>query len=150
MTTDITQQLAEIDAALAHYPEVPTRNVIKWYISHRCTIRNALQYQKQALLAKQDEYCDNLGLFEAAIEEVLGRWRYDNPEASGQYLALLDDGEMLVTFWNDGTGKNADTWGEKRNIGWLCEPHIRVMCWQTLPAPPANGQLSTDGDAHAM
>jgi hypothetical protein len=50
-------------------------------------------------------------------------WQRGFPTEGGMYLVELSDGEMVVTPWNDGAGKNRDAWGDERQTGWCCLTH---------------------------
>lgn len=70
-------------------------------------------------------------------------WQRGFPTEGGMYLVELADGEMVVTPWNDGTGKNRDSWGDERRAGWGCLTDSRstVQRWikaSTLAALPTN------------
>lgn len=61
-------------------------------------------------------------------------WKTGFPATSGMYLVQLADGEMCVTPWNDGTGKNRDSWGDERQTGWHCLTDSRstVKRWVSI------------------
>ena len=63
-------------------------------------------------------------------------WYKGYPTAPGAYVVYLNDGEMIITFWNDGGG--VDTWGDSRRFGWTClsDWKGRVAAWRELPTPP--------------
>ncbi len=65
-------------------------------------------------------------------------WQRGFPVKGGAYLVYLADGEQCVTFWNDGTGKNTDTWGDQRPKGWSCltDSRSRVIAWKELDLKP--------------
>ena len=57
------------------------------------------------------------------------KWRRGIPPASGLYLVRLADRELIVTSYNDGTGKNRDTWGDDRQTGWSATVDASVVAW---------------------
>lgn len=52
-------------------------------------------------------------------------WNTGFPAKGGMHLVELADGEMVVTPWNTGEGKNTDSWGDERPKGWSCLTHSR-------------------------
>jgi len=76
------------------------------------------------------------------------KWRRGFPTDGGMYLVRLADGEMCVTPWNDGKGKNKDSWGDDRKTGWTCltDSQSTVKAWinvedlRTLPCDPLISQ----------
>lgn len=63
------------------------------------------------------------------VEGIKFIWDKGFPEKRGMYLVQLDDGELCVTYWND--GKASDTWGDKVDRGWtiLRNSNARVIRW---------------------
>jgi len=77
------------------------------------------------------------------------KWSRGFPTVGGMYLVRFADGEMCVTPWNDGSGKNKDSWGDDRKTGWCCLTDSRstVKGWisvsdlKTLPADSIINQI---------
>lgn len=67
------------------------------------------------------------------------KWQRGNPPESGLYLVRLADGEMIITSFNNGAGKNKDSWGDDRQTDWNFTVDTSVLAWistadlKTLP-----------------
>ena len=70
-------------------------------------------------------------------------WHRGFSAEGGMYLVELADGEMLVTPWNDGTGKNRDSWGGGGRTGWCCLTDSRSTVKRWIDAS-ALSALPTD------
>lgn len=74
------------------------------------------------------------GVLPALSEDEAVGWQTGFPTEGGGYLVDLGLGEFCVTYWNDGTGKNRDSWGDERRTGWGClsGSHSQVRRWVKL------------------
>lgn len=94
----------------------------------------------QQLIACADDLSVEIDGAQDALSYTLTSWQSIDvsPKKSGIYLVCnAKTQDIWTAAFNDGTGKNKDTWGDDRGVGWVQVCHgVGPTHWMLLPEPP--------------